>query len=349
MPKFMNIEDMFQILDKTYDYIQKKRIKSFSIILHGGEPFLWPLQNFERIFNYINLRNNSKYEIKFSIQTNGYKIPWNLLKLLYEQKVPIGISIDGPKELHDSFRLTHNGRPTYNTVLNNINEICNRGYSQILGGFLTVVNPLINPQKYFEWLQLLPIKKVDVLWPIEFNYQNTPWGFFGITESKYKNEPIYGKWFFNLFRIWYQNDDPNIYIRFFYETLRVICGDHLHHSDNIINDQLNMFVVNTNGAIEYHDYFRALKNGNNATRFNIIDNTLFEIEEDNLFRKFFLLKDFNPIKCNDCENRVICGGGFLPGRMEESIEDFAKNKSILCYDHLYFFNSVKSIIAETIE
>src|SRR6185312_8299852 len=68
MPKFMNIEDMFQILDKTYDYIQKKRIKSFSIILHGGEPFLWPLQNFERIFNYINLRNNSKYEIKFSIQ-----------------------------------------------------------------------------------------------------------------------------------------------------------------------------------------------------------------------------------------------------------------------------------------
>src|SRR5690606_15939699 len=104
-----------------------------------------------------------------------------------------------------------------------------------------------------------------------------------------------------------------------------------------VNDVLNMFVINTDGDIEFHDYFRAYKNNSCYSGLSIINHSIFDIEKDMEFHKLLHLGEFLPSDCNNCHHRHVCGGGFLPGRMKEDISDYSINKSILCYDHIYFF------------
>lgn len=348
MPQYLDDTCFEVFIDDVYSYMQQKKLKVFSIVLHGGEPFLWPLISFKKLFKIINSGNTEDHKIKILIQTNGYHINWDLIELLAENNITIGISIDGPRELHDKYRITHNHKPTYEKVKNNVEQLFIKGFSSVVGGFLTVVNPELDPVKYFEWIQELPIKRVDVLWPIEFNYQNTPWAYYEMTEDEYKENPVYGIWFYELFRLWWRKDDPSIFIRFFYQTLNIILGGH-KHSDMLVNNQLNMVVLNTDGSIEYHDYFRALRDGNTVTNYNIHNDRLIEIENDLLFQKFFQLEKYLPSMCENCDVKHICGGGFLPGRMDTAIEDFAEKKSILCYDEYYFFHKVNKLIRTLVD
>ena len=340
MPKYLDIETLQDFVDNIYAYLAQKQQLKFQLVLHGGEPFLWPLDSFKAIFEYVSARNSPAATIEFSIQTNAFQINWDLMDVLRHYKIPIGISIDGPKSLHDHYRVDHANKPTYDKIFRNVQAMFERGYGDIIGGFLTVANPRIAPQEYFDWLLTLPVKNADVLWPIEYNYLNTPWAAYDTAEADYKLAPKYGQWFAKLFDIWWEHDDADVYIRSFYDVITSFLGGK-NHGDGIVNDQLNMFAVNTDGSIEYHDYFRAFKNESVKTGYHASKDSMLTIEQDALFQQFFRLGDFLPAACTGCHLSDVCGGGFLAGRMSDSIHDFAINKSILCHDQYYFFDNAK--------
>jgi uncharacterized protein len=347
MPKNLSIRTVFKLIDRIEEYYLLRDLKEFRIILHGGEPFLWGIDNFRNFFDRIDLSKKNGFNIVVAIQTNLFKLDTRLLELLDQNDVSIGISIDGPQTQHDRFRITHNGKPTYQKIMTNVGTLIDRGFSHRIGGFLTVCDPGIEPDEYFEWIKLLPVKNVNVLWPIEFNYNNTPWDFYHLTEDEYLRSPKYGQWLSRLFRIWWEYDDPTIAIRMFYEIITNIIGSR-RHSDSIVNDQLNMCVVNTDGSFEYHDYFRAFKDHSVTTGYNVFDHSFMNMEEDTVMKMLFSLKDHLPSHCTDCRHRSICGGGFLPGRMENDIVDFKSNNSILCYDYYYLFETVRQFIPGTL-
>ena len=141
--------------------------------------------------------------------------------------------------------------------------------------------------------------------------------------------------------------NPDIFIKSFYEIITLKLGA-VSHSDSLVNDELSMFVVDTNGAIEYHDYFRAFKDKSIKTDYNIFKNTISGFESDEIFDKCIKLKNQLPDSCTNCRQVSICGGGFLPGRMKSNIKDFSVNKSVLCYDQKYFFEQVESILQPAI-
>jgi uncharacterized protein len=345
MPKNLSIETLLKLMDRIEEYYLLKDLKEFRIILHGGEPFLWGMENFKKLLDRINRSKARSINLVVAIQTNLFKLDRELLRLFDQHNVSIGVSIDGPKSQHDRYRVTHNGKPTYQKIMENLNTIIDLGFSRSIGGFLTVSDPTVDPAGYFEWIKQLPIKNVNVLWPIEFNYNNTPWDFYHMEEDDYLRSPIYGKWFSELFRIWWLHDDPHIAIRMFYEIISNILGSR-RHSDSIVNDQLNMCVINTDGSFEYHDYFRAFKDSAVITGYNIVDHSFIEFENDPIMKMLFGLKDHLPSNCQTCKHKLICGGGFLPGRMEVEILDFKRNNSILCYDYYYLFETVKTFLPQ---
>jgi len=115
------------------------------------------------------------------------------------------------------------------------------------------------------------------------------------------------------------------------------------HSDAIVNDELPLFVVNTDGGIEYPDYFRAYRDGGSRTKFNVSENALGGITGDPGFAYCLSLGDHLPVECRSCPAVDLCGGGFLPGRMAPG-EWPPRRKSVLCMDQLHFFSHVRDVV-----
>lgn len=343
--KNMTLMTALKCLERIRDHAWANSLDHFTITLHGGEPTLWPLDSFKAFLLRVDEMRSTGLDLRVNIQTNGYQIRPALLDLWDEHRVTFGVSLDGPREYHDLARVTHNNLGSYDTVVRNVQDIIDRGYKHLLSGFLSVSHPEIPPEAFLSWADELPVRKLDVLWPMEYNYDNPPWRDVGFEE--YRKRPRYGAWFADLFDLWYTRDDPTLQIRLFFDCIQMLFGSR-QHVDNIVNDTIPIFVVNTDGGIEYHDFFRAYKDGACRTEYNVHSHSLDELSEDPVFYYLLNIEDYLPSGCFECPHRSICGGGFLPGRMSTN-EVIPTRRSVLCEDHYYFFSRMKRTLAPVLQ
>ncbi|MBI4191383.1 MAG: radical SAM protein [Betaproteobacteria bacterium] len=73
---------------------------------HGGEPTLLGLDYFRRIVELQRKHRPAEREILNGIQTNGTLLDEAWCRFLAAEGFYVGISMDGPKELHDRYRIT---------------------------------------------------------------------------------------------------------------------------------------------------------------------------------------------------------------------------------------------------
>jgi len=338
-PQYMSLATCRQLLGFLRPLLTAREAGAFNIILHGGEPTLWPVDHFEYLFRELQDIRSAGHKINVALQTNAITLRNDLLDLFSEHRVSLGVSIDGPPAHNDRYRIDHAGHGSYGRVMRTVERIV-RDYPHLLGGFLSVIRTDVAPREYLDWVKTLPVPRIDVLWPIEYNYRQPPWG--RGREEEYARQPQYGKWFADLFRLWWQEDNPDIFIRYFYDVVKFSLGGACH-TDQLVNDTLDLMVVNTDGAIEYPDYFRSHVDGGSATRFNVGSNTIDDLIEDERFRFLKNLGAHLPDACRSCRHADICGGGFVPGRINEAGE-WLKSRSVLCHDHLYFFDAVSRLM-----
>jgi uncharacterized protein len=106
-----------------------------SVILfswHGGEPTLAGLDFYKKAVAIQKKYNPPGKKIMNGIQTNGTRIEENWCKFLLEEKFVVGISLDGPPELHNFNRLTKGGLSSFQDTM--------KGYDQLL---MTGIDPEI--------------------------------------------------------------------------------------------------------------------------------------------------------------------------------------------------------------
>jgi uncharacterized protein len=341
IPPLLSIEAARRALDRISEHLETTGQTDFDLTLHGGEPTMWPLENFVALVDRVEEVRRRGVKLRVAMQTNAYRIDPALLPLLAEHKVSIGVSLDGPAVINDRYRTDHAGRGSYERVMATVSAVIAAGYQDLIGGFLTVAQPAMEPAAFLDWIAELPLKRVDVLWPIQFHHANPPWR--GLDRAAYARSPVYGEWFARLFDLWWRRDEPSIYIRHFFQIIERMLGSRVH-SDAIVNDELPMFVVNTDGAIEYPDYFRAYADGGSRTRFNVFENALSEVIDDPGFAYCLSLGEQLPAECRSCPEVDLCGGGFLPGRTMPG-EWPPRRKSVLCHDQLHFFSHVRSVVS----
>lgn len=96
--------------------------KYLTIDYHGGEPLLaWDLLiHTVRFAKELNEREHLGKQLSFVFQSNGSLLTPEMVKTLLEEKVVMGISIDGPQQIHDRFRVYPNGTGTFDTVVEKI-------------------------------------------------------------------------------------------------------------------------------------------------------------------------------------------------------------------------------------
>jgi uncharacterized protein len=90
-----------------------------TVIWHAGEPLVVPVAFYETAFEAIE-RLRPALEIRHSIQTNGLLISPAWCELFKKWHVGVGVSIDGPRHLHDAHRVTRSGRGTFDRTIEGI-------------------------------------------------------------------------------------------------------------------------------------------------------------------------------------------------------------------------------------
>ena len=113
----MSKNTMHRIVDKAMEYGDGVCTLAFQ----GGEPTLAGLDFYEDLAEYAaHVPNPKKIRFQYAIQTNGYNIDEQWARFWAKNRYLVGISLDGPKEIHDRYRKDASGQGTYNKIMASI-------------------------------------------------------------------------------------------------------------------------------------------------------------------------------------------------------------------------------------
>lgn len=88
-----------------------------TVAWQGGEPTLMGLDFFRRAIEHVRLHARPGVTVQHTIQTNGVELTPEWCAFLSEHRFLVGLSLDGPREMHDRYRVDKGGRPTFDKVM----------------------------------------------------------------------------------------------------------------------------------------------------------------------------------------------------------------------------------------
>jgi uncharacterized protein len=97
--------------------IESQRGNHVTIAWQGGEPTLMGLPFFERAMAVVETYRRPGMTIEHTLQTNGTRLDEAWCRFLRKHEVLVGLSMDGPRALHDAYRVDKAGKPTFDKVL----------------------------------------------------------------------------------------------------------------------------------------------------------------------------------------------------------------------------------------
>jgi uncharacterized protein len=106
-------------------YIEAHDTPQIAFAWQGGEPTLLGVDFFRHVVELEKKYANGK-QISNAFQTNGVLLNDEWAELFLENRFLVGISIDGPRELHDAYRVDKGGQPTFDRVLRGIDVLKRR-------------------------------------------------------------------------------------------------------------------------------------------------------------------------------------------------------------------------------
>lgn len=114
--------DRFRMSPDTLERYIRQLLESqpgpeVTVAWQGGEPTLMGIDFFRRAMSLVDRHRQAGQAVAHTIQTNGTLLTDEWCSFLAEHRFLVGISIDGPRHLHDAHRVDKRGRPTFDRVL----------------------------------------------------------------------------------------------------------------------------------------------------------------------------------------------------------------------------------------
>ncbi len=130
-----------------------------SVVWHAGEPMVLPIGFYRDAFALIDRLRPPGLSLVHSFQTNGTLIDEAWSAFFAEAKVNLGVSIDGPRHIHDQNRVTRSGRGSFDKTIAGI-RLLNR--HRVPFHVITVLSPasLAAPREMFEFFIAEGIEQV---------------------------------------------------------------------------------------------------------------------------------------------------------------------------------------------
>jgi uncharacterized protein len=331
--KFMSEQTIESMCQQLY-HLSNAQQKLFSIVLHGGEPFLLGVARLKSLLK--KLRNVLSSEYPISIQSNGILISNEILDICSEFGASVAVSIDGPREIHDKVRVGHHSEGTFDAVIRGIELLQRHKNSGFLNaGLLAVIDPASNPSEIYHFFKTLSAPSVDFLYK-DGNLDRLPTG------KKSIKSVEYGEWMTGLLKVYLSDPEP-LPIRIIDDMMKVLLGG-LSSKEGLGVTDFGIIIIDTDGTIMKNDTLKSSYNG--ADKFespvNIKDMNLLDFLGSSAFSEYRQMQRPKNKNCLSCPNLTLCGGGMILHRWSTS--NGFNNPSVYCSDQMYFIDNMKTAL-----
>lgn len=295
-PKINRIDSA--ILDKFIkDYMQHSQ-GAANFAWQGGEPLLAGLEFFEEVVYRQALHAPPHTIISNSLQTNATLINDRWASFFKTYNFLIGVSLDGPKEIHDARRVNAAGKGSFERVMAGIEHLRKH---KVDFNILTVIHKgnvdkakelmAFYRENDFKYIQFIPC--------MDFRSQkvNEP-GVYEITPQEY------GDFLCEVFDEWYNDGDPQDSVRFFDNMLSVYIN---REAELCIHRAAcpTSLVLEQNGDAFPCDFFI----NEEWTVGNVANSSIADMLAHPNYTRFHRMKPALPDKCRSCEWQRLCYGG----------------------------------------
>jgi uncharacterized protein len=107
--------------------LESHRAPEVFVAWQGGEPTLMGIDFFRRSVELVEKHRRPDQQIQHTIQTNGTLIDDAWAAFFKQHDFLVGISIDGPRAMHDAYRVDKGGQPTFDKVMRGLHVLQNHG------------------------------------------------------------------------------------------------------------------------------------------------------------------------------------------------------------------------------
>lgn len=130
---------------------------------HGGEPTLVPLEFYRRVVEFQRRYARPEQVISSGIQTNGTLLDDRWVAFLQEGGLSVGVSLDGPPELHDKVRRTAGDRPTWRTIRGGLDRLERAGIPYGVSMVLSAEMVALGPERIWDFIRTEGFPDVDII------------------------------------------------------------------------------------------------------------------------------------------------------------------------------------------
>ena len=329
------------------------RSPEVTVAWQGGEPTMMGLEFFRRSVELAERYRLPHQRIAYSIQTNGTLLDDEWAEFFRENGFLVGLSIDGPREIHDTYRVDKGGKGSFDRVMNGLGYLRRGGVDWNALTTIHAANEHRGRDVYrflrdecgAEFMQFIPI--VERATPETFAVANAGWG------ERVKDRPLYtqegslvtersisptgyGRFLIDVFEDWVRRDIGVVYVQMFDVALANWYGERpglCVHSETC---GLALALEHT-GDLYSCDHFvePAYKLGN-ITESRMID--LIALPQQKAFGE--AKRDTLPTYCLECDVRFACHGGCPKDRFATT-PDGEPGLHYLCPSYKAFFGHVR--------
>lgn len=287
----------------TRSYIEAQQTPEVVFAWQGGEPTLMGLDFFRRAVALQEQYKKPGMRIQNALQTNATLLNDEWCRFFHEQHFLIGVSLDGPRALHDVYRVDKGGNPTFDRVMRGI-ELMKR--HQVEFNILACVNAVTarEPLAVYRFLrdevgahfiQFIPI--------VEREASDAA----GVAAASVRSVSgvAYGRFLNTIFDEWVRRDVGQVFVQIFDVALAAWAG---YRPGLCIFEETcgQAMAMEHNGDLYACDHFVEPR----YALGNIMQTPLAELAASPEQIRFGRDKrDSLPRYCRECAVRFVCNGG----------------------------------------
>lgn len=302
--------------------LESHRFPEVTVAWQGGEPTLMGLDFFRKAVALVDKHRRPGQRVEQTFQTNGVALDDEWCAFLKANNFLVGLSVDGPRELHDTYRVTRGGKGTFDLVMKGLDRL--RAHRVEFNILCTVnaanqahgrrVYQFFRDELGATWIQFIPIVEratAETLDIANLGWSANPRGkrlLYTQTGTLVTNRSVgakqYGQFLVDVFEEWARRDVGKVYVQLFDVTLEACFGRYklcIHAPTCGYGPALEY-----NGDLYACDHFV-------EPRFrlgNIHETHMLEMVASTAQRKFGDDKrDTLTRQCQQCEVRAFCNGG----------------------------------------
>jgi uncharacterized protein len=330
------------LMEYIRQYIDSQAGTEVNFAWQGGEPTLLGVDYFRRILE-LQAKFAGRKRVSNAIQTNATLLDDAWCEFLRDNHFLVGVSIDGPRELHDGYRVDKGGHPTFDKVMEGL-ELLRR--HAVTFNTLTVVHRdnARHPLEVYRflkdigstYLQFIPL--VERLAAAKLVPPPSRDDVREGVVAPWSVEPLqYGKFLVEIFMDWVRRDVGEVFVQPFEVALGNWLG--LGSSLCIFAETCGRaLALEHNGDVFSCDHYvyPRYKLGNVLTH-DLADLVHLPIQRDFGNAK----RDSLPEYCHNCDVRFACNGECPKNRFIKT-PDGQPGLNYLCQGYKHFFRSIDS-------